>query len=651
MPCDIEKAKKDTDEKPVMRMKGIASGLARDSDGEFLEPEGFDLDFFLSGGMVNWHHQAKVDPLANIGEPEIAKIVPEGLYVECMLYDDSKLANSVYELGQLLEKNSKTRRLGFSIEGKVLERDPLDETRITKAKITGLAITHIPKNPATLCEIMKGERDGFDMEWEDSDDFDIDDEGMVKGGPGSGSHGNEDEEENNFFVSSNKETNISTAKKILKDLGVVADFSSYSDTDAGHSVYFKDDNDQTYRISDHGISNKERMSKEITLYFDQKTMGIGGKRGIKSNKAVNKFTIDSLNKEEDTEKAIDTVTGAALRTESLDGDPKKKGTTGLVDTTGMEKYLSKGEVFEKIFSDFPDIALSKSKQVYRIIEKTSENMNNGNKNQITDSAIEKAYNILGLGEEIQKGEAPTAGGNGGGRVENPRTRGGQTTYYKENGDGEYQLMNKGEAEDGSDDTPADDKTYIKKGEEYVVKDQGDGAAELGTGAEQSAEKGEGDELNKGTEEDISKVAASLIPDKSLELLKGFLDTFEKGNQDSFRAVGTILKGMVANQLDMQEQIKELSALPASGRKSIENVAQIDRFAKGQENEIGGNGTKTISASRQRGQVIQVLNGLTFNKGEMDQYYAGALTTYEASGNLNASVRQAIENVTKIKIVD
>ena len=84
-----------------------------------------------------------------------------------MLYSDSQLAKDVYGLAELLQKNSKKRRLGFSIEGKVLERDPLDESKITKARLTGLAITHIPKNPATICEIMKGERDGFDMEWED----------------------------------------------------------------------------------------------------------------------------------------------------------------------------------------------------------------------------------------------------------------------------------------------------------------------------------------------------------------------------------------------------------------------------------------------------------------------------------------------------
>src|SRR5690606_2837507 len=52
---------------------------------------------------------------------------------------------------------SPDRRMGFSIEGKALDRDPLNPKRITKARITGVAITASPKNPNTLMSIVKGE--------------------------------------------------------------------------------------------------------------------------------------------------------------------------------------------------------------------------------------------------------------------------------------------------------------------------------------------------------------------------------------------------------------------------------------------------------------------------------------------------------------
>ena len=172
--CPIEKAKETiidpTTGEEVMRLGGIASTSDEDSDGEFLDPKGFDIKPLLESGMVNWHHQAKGQPATIIGEPSKAEIRPEGLYIETDLYPSSKIACDVWELAQVLEKDSKTRRLGYSIEGKVLKRKSNDKTspdykKIIKAVITGVAVTHQPKNPQTFANIIKGEID---------DDFDED---------------------------------------------------------------------------------------------------------------------------------------------------------------------------------------------------------------------------------------------------------------------------------------------------------------------------------------------------------------------------------------------------------------------------------------------------------------------------------------------
>lgn len=173
--CPIEKAQETIDPttgEQVMRLGGIASTSDEDADGEFLDPKGFDIKPLMASGMVNWHHQAKGQPATIIGEPTKAEIRPEGLYIETDLYPSSKIACDVWELANTLEKDSKTRRLGYSIEGKVVKRksnnkNSPDYKKIVKAIITGVAITHQPKNPKTFANIIKGEID---------DDMDDDEE-------------------------------------------------------------------------------------------------------------------------------------------------------------------------------------------------------------------------------------------------------------------------------------------------------------------------------------------------------------------------------------------------------------------------------------------------------------------------------------------
>ena len=164
-PLDIQKAAIDPETgQEIMRLGGIASTSDEDSDGEFLDPKGFDIKPLVKSGMVNWHHQAKGQPATIIGEPSKAEIRPEGLYIETDLYPSSQIARDVWELAQTLEKDSKTRRLGYSIEGKVVKRKSNDKKspdykKIIKAIITGVAITHQPKNPKTFANIIKGEID------------------------------------------------------------------------------------------------------------------------------------------------------------------------------------------------------------------------------------------------------------------------------------------------------------------------------------------------------------------------------------------------------------------------------------------------------------------------------------------------------------
>jgi hypothetical protein len=86
-----------------------------------------------------------------------------------------------------------------------------------------------------------------------------------------------------------KTDNISLAKEILNDLGVDATFTGFSDTN-GVSVYFEDANGQKIRVSDHDITNKDRVKDEISLRFDSKRYG----GGIYSEFEQNKKAVKSL---------------------------------------------------------------------------------------------------------------------------------------------------------------------------------------------------------------------------------------------------------------------------------------------------------------------------------------------------------------------
>ena len=168
-PVEISKAIDEKTGEELMLLGGIASTADEDSDGEFLDPKGFDIRPLLKSGMVNWHHQAKTCPGTIVGEPTKAEIRKEGLYIETKLYPSSQVARDIWELAKTLDSDSDTRRLGYSIEGRVISRKSDDRTspdykKITKAVITGVAITHQPKNPKTFANIIKGEIDEFDEE-------------------------------------------------------------------------------------------------------------------------------------------------------------------------------------------------------------------------------------------------------------------------------------------------------------------------------------------------------------------------------------------------------------------------------------------------------------------------------------------------------
>ena len=152
-----------------MRLCGIASKEQRDAQDEYLVIDGMNLDSFV-GSFCNWNHLGGKDPSTIIGQVTKAEKRKDELYVEIELFEEMQKAKDAYKLTELLEKRNSKRRMQLSIEGKALERDPFDKGKVTKSKLSGIAMTVSPINSASLVQIMKGETDGLEEpEYETTD--------------------------------------------------------------------------------------------------------------------------------------------------------------------------------------------------------------------------------------------------------------------------------------------------------------------------------------------------------------------------------------------------------------------------------------------------------------------------------------------------
>lgn len=124
---------------------GWASTPDRDTQGESVDPIGLDATYFIQNGWINYEH----DHSQTIGLPTANSFVDpnHGLYLEAMLFKDNPRVQEIMQLYESLEDLGSTRKLGFSIEGEVKERDEANPGIIKSVWITEVAVT---KNPSNL---------------------------------------------------------------------------------------------------------------------------------------------------------------------------------------------------------------------------------------------------------------------------------------------------------------------------------------------------------------------------------------------------------------------------------------------------------------------------------------------------------------------
>lgn len=148
IPIDLIKASPNSD--LPWRIGGIAATDSKDIEGENIVMDGLDTSYLSSGRAVfNWNHGS--DPSDIVGEIDIFKKSNNDLYVEGFLYKGVKKAKEIYDLMKTMAATSK-RRLGFSVEGKIREKE---DNTIVKSWVKAIAITHEPVNSMTFADLIK----------------------------------------------------------------------------------------------------------------------------------------------------------------------------------------------------------------------------------------------------------------------------------------------------------------------------------------------------------------------------------------------------------------------------------------------------------------------------------------------------------------
>ena len=141
LPVDIIKS--ENPESDEWRIGGYASTSSEDRQGDEIIQKGLDYSDFVNFGWFNYDH----DNSKILGYPdkEKCRIDSKGFYVEGTLLKDIELARNLWNTAIALKKSGAPRKLGFSVEGKVLKRNDLGQ--IVKAKIYNVAVTANPVNP------------------------------------------------------------------------------------------------------------------------------------------------------------------------------------------------------------------------------------------------------------------------------------------------------------------------------------------------------------------------------------------------------------------------------------------------------------------------------------------------------------------------
>lgn len=148
MPAELAKA-----ENGEWKVKGLASTEHKDQQGEIIIQKGMDLTpIDKKQGYFNFDHQPGIENI--VGAIDGYSKTPAGLYVEGRLFKNHTKAKALHEIMSSLGESDRGR-VGLSVEGRIIERDPYNPKIIKKCEIKNVAITLNPVNSDTYADLMK----------------------------------------------------------------------------------------------------------------------------------------------------------------------------------------------------------------------------------------------------------------------------------------------------------------------------------------------------------------------------------------------------------------------------------------------------------------------------------------------------------------
>ena len=142
-------AKTEDQDDGTIKVWGWASTGAVDSDGEIITPEAMKaaLPDYMKFGAVREMHQSKA----------------AGTAIEAEVHDDGKTWFGAHVVdSEAVKKVKASVYKGFSIGGKVTDRDQMNKSIIKGIKLVEVSLVDRPANPEAVITIMKAERSAED---------------------------------------------------------------------------------------------------------------------------------------------------------------------------------------------------------------------------------------------------------------------------------------------------------------------------------------------------------------------------------------------------------------------------------------------------------------------------------------------------------
>lgn len=155
LPIDTVKAVDTETEKKTVYVQGWASNDTLDLQNEIVNPTGIDISYFKEHGWINYEHQQDAEYVIGVPTENCSVDVNKGLFVEAKLFDENPYAQTIINLADTLTKTGVERKLGFSIEGVIKQRNENDSRIIEEVMITNVAITKSPANPTATWDVFR----------------------------------------------------------------------------------------------------------------------------------------------------------------------------------------------------------------------------------------------------------------------------------------------------------------------------------------------------------------------------------------------------------------------------------------------------------------------------------------------------------------